>query len=274
MKGFPLLLVLLLVLGCSPTPRPQKPTVLVSVLPQAWFVERIGGKGVDVEVMIPPGANPATYEPTMRQMQAVSRASVYVTVGHPGFPFEKTWLGPILRQGPKLRIVDGSAGAKRLEGDPHVWVAPSSVRVMARNIADALVELQPEREEEIRANLQAALEEVDAADRNLRQALQGHRGERFFVFHPTWGYLAEEYGLEQVAVEHAGREPSAGELSGLIERARREKVKVIFVQPQFPKESAEILARDLGARVVSLDPLARNWPETLRQVAEAFREAL
>lgn len=261
-------------LGCSAPPPPQRPVVLCSVLPQAWFVERLAGERVQVEVMIPPGASPATYEPTVQQMQAASRASLYIKVGHPAFPFEATWLEPLLKQGQGLRQVDSSAGLERLEGDPHVWVSPGCVRIMARNIAQALEELLPAEREVLKANLQALLAEIDAVDRELQESLKDLRGTRFYAFHPAWGYLAREYGLEQVAIEEEGQEPSAGRLSEILEQARRDGVRVLFVQPQFSEASARVLAEDLGARVVPLDPLARDWPTTMRQVATAFRESL
>jgi zinc transport system substrate-binding protein len=249
-------------LGCSAPPPPQRP------------VERLAGERVQVEVMIPPGASPATYEPTVQQMQAASRASLYIKVGHPSFPFEATWLEPLLKQGQGLRQVDSSAGLERLEGDPHVWVSPGCVRIMARNIAQALEELLPAEREVLKANLQALLAEIDAVDRELQESLKDLRGTRFYAFHPAWGYLAREYGLEQVAIEEEGQEPSAGRLSEILEQARRDGVRVLFVQPQFSEASARVLAEDLGARVVPLDPLARDWPTTMRQVATAFRESL
>ena len=275
--GLALLLAALALLAgapaCSSPPPPQRPIVLSSVLPQAWFVERLAGDAVRVEVMIPPGASPATYEPSVQQMQAAARASLYVKVGHPSFPFEKTWLGPLLQQGRGLRQVDSSAGLEYLEGDPHVWVSPGCARVMSRNLASALEELLPDKREAIRANLVQLNREIDALDAELRQATQGHPGARFYVFHPAWGYLAREYGLQQVAVEQEGREPSAGQLAELVQRARRDGVRVVFVQPQFSQQSAQMLARDLQARVVPLDPLDRDWPATIRQFAAAFRES-
>ncbi len=259
--------------GCSSPPPSQRPVVLCSVLPQAWFVERLAGERVQIEVMIPPGASPATYEPSVQQMQAAARASLYIKVGHPSFPFEATWLEPLLKQGRELRQVDSSAGLELLEGDPHVWVSPGCARIMARNIAQALEELLPEDRKAIQANLQALLAEVDAVDRELQESLGSLRGTRFYAFHPAWGYLAREYGLEQVAVEEEGQEPSAGRLSELLEQARRDQIRVLFVQPQFSEASARMLAEDLGARILSLDPLARDWPATMRQVAAAFRES-
>lgn len=275
--GLALLLAALALLAgvpaCSSPPPPQRPIVLCSVLPQAWFVERLAGDAVQVEVLIPPGASPSTYEPSVQQMQSAARASLYVKVGHPSFPFEKTWLEPLLQQGRGLRQVDSSAGLEYLEGDPHVWVSPGCARIMSRNLAAALEELLPEKREAINANLARLNREIDALDAELRQATEGFRGSRFYVFHPAWGYLAREYGLQQVAVEQEGREPSAGQLADLVRRARRDRVRVIFVQPQFSQQSAQMLARDLDARVVALDPLAGDWAATIRQFAAAFRES-
>ena len=251
---------------------PSTPVVVVSVLPQAYFVERIAGDLVDVEVMIPPGASPATYEPTMEQMRAASDASVYVKVGHPGFPFERAWLDRLV--GGRTRVVDGSAGVARLEGDPHVWVAPANVRTMAANIERALAEVVPEHRATLEANLAAFEGDIDALDAELRGLLAPHRGERFFVFHPAWGYLAEEYGLVQVAVEHEHKSPSPAHLAEMIEEAREAGARVVFVQPQFPRTSAELIAREIGATVVTADPLARDWLANTREVGRRLAEAL
>jgi len=275
--GAALLLLALAVLvsasACSSHPAPSRPIVLCSVLPQAWFIQRLAGEAVQVEVMIPPGASPATYEPSVQQMQAASRASLYVKVGHPSFPFEKTWLDSILQQGRGMRQVDASEGLEYLEGDPHVWVSPGCARVMARNLATALAELLPQKRQEIQANLAHLNLEIDALDAELRLVTKDRHGERFYVFHPAWSYLAREYGLQQVAVEQEGREPSAGQLAGLIQQARGDRVRVVFVQPQFSQQSARMLARDLNARVVPLDPLGPDWPSMLRQFTAAFRDS-
>jgi zinc transport system substrate-binding protein len=270
-----LILVAMLLAGCRRGDETaRRPVVVVSVLPQAYFVERLAGERVQVEVMIPPGASPATYEPSMRQMQAVARASLYVKVGHPSFPFERAWLDRLLAGNEKVTLVDSSAGVPQLEGDPHVWLSPEAVRAMVRNIAAALLDDLPEHRREIEQRREALLRDIDVVDVEIRAALSSLKHRWFFVFHPAWGYFAREYDLEQVAIEQKGREPDARTLSALVARARAEGVRVIFAQPQFSTQSAEMVARAIGGRVVVIDPLARDWVVNMRRVAAAFREAL
>ena len=263
----------LAVVGCAaPAPAPR-PLVIVSVLPQRFFVERIAGERVDVEVLLPPGASPALYEPTLAQLEAISRASLWVAVGHPHFPFEATWLARIAERNPDLRLLKVGASDAAHGDDPHVWTSPRYGRVLARAIGASLAELLPEHRAELTSRAYALLDEIDALDRDLRAELAPARGSRFFVFHAAWGRLAEEYGLEQVSIEHGSREPGVYELAELIARARAERARVIFVQPQFDPQAALVLADEIGARVEVLDPLAYDWSANLRQVARQLAAA-
>jgi zinc transport system substrate-binding protein len=276
------------------------------VPPQAYLVERIGGPRVRVEVMIPPGASEATYSPNPRQMVALSRARLYVRVGHPAFLFEPQSIDPFLAAHPEIRVVDMSQGMDLIRtgeaeggeaprgffggrgegqeeghdhaaGDPHVWVAPGTVKVAARNIERALEDLDPAHAPLYRANLGHLLADVDALDRQIRTLLAGEagaRGRSFMVYHPAWGYFAREYGLRQIAVEAGGREPSARQLVALIALARREGVRAIFVQRGFARKSALVLAEEIGGRVVEVDPMDRDWLAGLANAARAFRGGL
>ena len=259
--------------GCTDRQESRLPVVAVSVAPQAYFVERIAGDLVEVVVMIPPGANPATYSPTVHQVQAVTGAALYLKVGHPGFPFERTWLDSMLSVESGIVVVDGSVGAACAADDPHPWVAPGGVRAMATNLTEALGRLLPNHVLELQSNLESLRGEIDELDREVREVLSGYAGRRFLVFHPSWGCFAEEYGLQQVAIEHEGKEPSPRELSDLIRSARDDGIRVVFVQPQSSTRAASTIADAIGGRVAALDPLARDWPQNLRQVAKTLRAA-
>lgn len=282
--------------------------VAVSVPPQGYFVERIGGGRVAVEVMVPPGSSYSTYSPTPRQMVSLSRAALYVKVGHPGFLFEAEHIDPFLAPAAArgtIAVVDMSEGMELLAGeaeggaadwhqgppglfggfaeehgheheggDPHVWVAPATVRTAAVNIAAALERADPAHAAEYRRRLRGFLAEIEALDAEIRRLLAGVEHRSFMVYHPSWGYFARQYGLEQVAIEAGGREPSAARLIQLVEQARREGVKVIFVQRGFARKSAEVLADEIGGRVVAVDPLDPDWPGSLRAAARAFRQAM
>ncbi len=263
--------VLAALLACS-AESVRRPAVVVSVLPQAWLVERLAGDLVTVEVMIPPGASHATYEPTMAQMRAVSRAGLYVKVGHPAFPFERAWLDRLLRENSVLLVVDASANIPQHPGDPHIWTSPDAMRQMASTVGNALADLLPDRRDELERNRTALIEEIATLDQELRRTLAGAEGRSFLVFHPAWGYFAEHYGLRQVAIEERGKEPGPLRLARLIEWARQEKVRAVLVQPQFSHMSAELIAREIGAELVTVDPLSRDWPASLRGAARAIAD--
>ena len=301
------LLALFALFGACAAPGPPAPSsrriqVAVSVPPQGYLVERIGGPRVAVEVMIPPGASHSTYSPSPRQMIALSDARLYVEVGHPAFLFETAHILPFLASRPGIRVVDMSRGMdlilngegagegeRRAEpkgffgreedhdhagGDPHVWVAPSSVEAAAVEIARSLSELDPRHRAEYRANLAGLLADVDALDREIRSLLRGESRRAFLVYHPAWGYFAREYGLTQIAIESGGREPSAARLIALVEQARRAGVRAVFVQRGFATKSAEVVAAEIGARVVVVDPMGRDWLAEMRRAAHAFRGAV
>lgn len=251
--------------------------VFVSVPPQAGLVERLGGDQVEVEVMVPPGRSPATYEPTPRQMARLARARLYVRVG---VPFERGFIGGLRQSHPELRIVDQRAGValltsdgKPLAGkdtnaaDHHVWLDPKRLGKQAANIAGGLEAVDPERAGSYRANLKRLQTKLEALDARLTLLLAPFRGEELFVFHPAYTYFAASYGLEQVAVETGGKEPSARRLAALIERARRAGARVVFVQPQFSKKSARLVAEAIGGTVVPMDPLARDVIANLEAMA-------
>lgn len=256
--------------------------VAVSVPPQAFFVERLGGEHVRVEVMVPPGTSPDSYEPTPQQVLALARARLYVAVGHPGFTFETAHLGRLLADRPALPVVDMAEGIAFLPleepghggSDPHVWVAPATVRVAAANIARGLAAADPAHAAVYRENLNRFEGEIEALDRFIHSRLDGLPHRRFWVYHPAWGYFAAEYGLEQVALEEEGKEAGPARLVGLVEQARREGVRTLFVQQGFSDKSARLIAGEIGARLVVLDPLAYDWLDNLRRVTFALEEAL
>lgn len=259
--------------ACSAGDRDARPVVAVSVLPQAWFVERIAGDRVRVVVMLPPGANPATYEPGFRELAAATGASLIVSVGHPAFPFEAAWIEAIVHEAPRAQRVDASKGIDGDALDPHVWVSPRHARRMAQNLHAALVALLPREREALDVNAGALLAEIDAVDAELRARLSTRRGDRFLVVHPAWGYLARDYGLVQWAIEAGGREPGARALAERIAEARAAGIPVVFAQPQFDSTAAELVAAEIGARVEWIDPLAPDWAANLRRVGGLLAEA-
>ena len=268
-----LLLVVAWLVGCArPKPSDPRPVVVASLLPLGYFMDRLAPGSVKTEILIPPGANPHTHEPGMLQIRELATASLFVKVGHPKFPFEQVWQERLVATRPTLRVVDGFAGVPRHDEDPHVWLSPRAVRRLVENVAGPLRELLPAEHDAITRRQGEVLADIAEVDRELRAALAGLKSRRFLVFHPDWGYFAEEYGLEQVDIEQQAREPRS--LSLVTGRARADGVRVIFVSPQMSRQSAELVARDIGARVEVIDPLAYDWVKNMRLVKAAFQRAL
>lgn len=258
--------------------------VAVSVLPLAGFAERVGGERVSVQTLVGPGQNPHSFEPTARQIEELTRARLFWRVG---LPFEEAWIGRLQGRSADLRILDARAGlglpithgdahddAHPEHGhDPHVWTSPRLVRAMVSSLAEALAELDPDGAADYRARAAALSAELEGLDAELRQTLAPLRERRFLVYHPAWGAFAADYGLEQIAIERDGKEPGARGLAELASRAQAEGLRVIFVQPQSSPRSAQVLAREIGARIVTVDPLARDQAGNLRALARALAEA-
>ena len=271
----------------------------VSIAPQQYFVQKIGGNLVDVSVLVPPGADPHTYEPKPRQMAELAKTAVYFAVG---IDFEKAWMKKIAATNPGLRIVQTDAGIEKValaehrheharepldalsrdkthhrnQGapDPHIWLSPPLVKVQAGHIRDALNAVDSANRTRYEENHTAFLLEIEALDADLKTLFAGSLGARFMVFHPSWGYFAEAYGLQQVPIEIEGKDPKPAQLKELIHHARENGIQVIFVQPQFSTKSAEMISREIGGQVIYADPMAANWAENLREVALKFKAAL
>ncbi len=266
-----------------------RPTVAVSIPPQAWLVGRIAGGHVRVITLLSPGDDPHTYQPSDAQVTGVMRARVYLRIG---VPFEAgKWAKAIessgrvkvvdVQQGITLRTIEahehddhGHLASGQPAPDPHVWLSPKLLKVQARNVGRALAEADPDHAADYRTNLAELEAELDRLDGELAGILRPVRGRAFIVFHPAWGYFADTYGLHQVAIEVEGKEPADRELTELKEQAERIGARVVFVQLQISGRSADAVARAIGGRTERLDPLAEDVPANLRSAARAIAAAL
>jgi zinc transport system substrate-binding protein len=240
--------------------------------------------------MVRPGFNPHTYDPTPQQISALAAAVLYVRTG---VPFENAWMERIRSANPGMEVLDAREGISLRaldahsdnahgrgaahnddEQDPHVWTSPPLVRHMVGVIRDKLSALDPAHAAEFARNHDAFVAELDALDRDLHELLDPLPSRRFMVFHPAWGYFADTYGLTQVSIEREGKEPGARSLATLIDQAKRERIKVVFVQPQFDKRSATQVAQAIGGVVVAVDPLASDYIDNLRRVGREFAGVL
>ena len=279
------------VLRAAPAERTGERTkVFVSIEPQAFFVERVGGEHVDVEVLLPAGQSPRSFEPLPRQLAGLARARVFFRIG---VPYEDRMLSKIssvlaglevldTRQGIEFRHLEehedhaSSPGSAHSGGspDPHIWLDPMLVKIQAKNICEGLGRIDPDHAGTYRSNLLAFQQELDELDARIAGMLAPFKGRAVYVFHPAYGYFTERYGLRQVAVETGGREPSARELAELIKRMREDSVKVIFIEPEFSGTVVNALQNALDCSVVRINPLARDYIRNLEQMAESISRAL
>jgi len=275
-------------------------SVFVSIQPQAYFVERIGGGRVSVSILVPPGKNPATYSPTPFQMSKLSKAKIFFRIG---VPFENTLMPKIKSSAKKLEIVDTRKGIhlRSISGgpdqpdmkknykqiheehghghettgaDPHIWLNPLLVKMQAETIYKNLVRLDPDGKDHYLGNLKIFGNDLEKLNNRISEALAPIKGSVIFVFHPAFGYFCDAYGLRQMAVEMEGKAPKIKELSRFIKLAKNKNVRVIFVQPQFDRNAARKIAGAIKGAVISLDPLSRNYIQNLEEMADKVFRAL
>lgn len=284
--------------------------VFVSIPPQKWLVEAVGGENVPVEVLVRAGQDPHTFEPLPRQVAALSRATIWYVMG---LEFEKQLLPKVQAVAPQLEIVDMSRDVAKItmsetdhghedaehgheaaehgtenadhdvDGghdheaevvDPHVWLSPLNLQVMIRTVAETLVAADPDNAASYGQRQRTADAGLAELHQQLHEMLAPYAGSSFFVFHPSFGYFAQAYGLVQEPVEVQGKSPSPRQLAALVAKAKEKQVKIIFAQPQFDPKSAQAVAMAIGGRVVPLDALALDIPANLRLMASQIRDAL
>jgi len=258
---------------------------VVSILPlRALVAELSGNEPEAIDVIVGPGATPALYEPTARQMVGLSRARALFVVG---VPFETTFLPRVRARFSDLRIVDVAAGMERdelpevghedhghaHELDPHLWTDPQRVLRMIDTIAVALAELEPDEARAIAMRRDAMRARWEALDREIEAATEDVQPRVIAVFHPAFGYFAARYGFLQVAVQAGGTEAGARHMTDLARRVRELGVDRLFVQPQFSPQRARTIARSLGVEVVEIDPLDPDTPGMLRRLASLLAGA-
>ncbi|MHB8791604.1 MAG: metal ABC transporter solute-binding protein, Zn/Mn family [Desulfobulbaceae bacterium] len=268
---------------CTPlaagTAAPTSPLrIFVSILPAEYLAERVGGDRVLVETLVQPGHNPHTYVPTPRQMARLAGARLYFRIG---IPFETPLIAKLRRSVPGLNIVDLQEGIDLLQLeepdeehhdhaddlDPHSWLDPNLALKQAQQIHATLLIIDPGGREEYDRNLAALADDLRELDQTLRTILAPYAGQTIYVFHPAYGYFCRAYNLKQKAINVLGKETGARHLARLIEEAKKDGVRVIFVQPQFSEKTAATIARSIGGSVVALDPLSRDYLANMKAMA-------
>jgi len=264
-------------------------TVAVTILPQKQFVERIAGEHAKVIVLVPPGASPHTYEPTPGQLAEVSSADVYVKVGS-GIEFERAWMDKIAGLNPAMKVVDSSNGIGLLESqgddeeeeghshasheepgtDPHIWLSLKNAQIMAKNTYEGLAAADPRHATEYRANADSFIRELDDLDTSIARDVAARNISSFMVYHPAWSYFARDYGLVQIPIEAEGKEPTATGVQNLIRQAKEKNITIVFASPEYTTRSAEVIADEIGGRVVLVSPLEEDYLKNMKNAARAF----
>lgn len=254
--------------------------VFVSVPPQAYIAETIGGNHVNVHVLVKSGQDPHTFEPTPQQIVSLSKTQLFLKVG---IPFESQFLSKISSNNKKLKIIDTTLGINKNilhnhtnhpEEDPHIWLSPPLIKIQAENILKAYIDASPEYTKNFQKNYTQFTKEIDAAHEKIQKTLQPFKGQSFYVFHPAFSYFANTYGLNQRSIEFEGKIPTPKYLLQIIKQAKSENINIIFVQPQYDKNSAKTIAQAINGVIVEMDPLAKNILENLANMADKIKKQI
>lgn len=284
MKRVVFLLIIAATLSCGRhDTRSGEKIITVSIAPFRYFVEAIGGNDFTVNVMVPPGADPHVYEPYPDQVTRLSRSSGYISDGY--LDFEITWLERFyeinstmkrLSLADSINLISSSHGRGDNEGgvDPHFWVSPRSGLIIASEIKNFLAGLNPSRIDIYQANYDSLYLKIDSLDKKAERLFSSVSSKAFMIFHPNLTYLARDYDLEQIPVEYEGKEPSPSKMKNLIDSGRKYNIKEIFVQREFDERSAETIARQLGASLVTIDPLSGDWLHSTSYLINAVYNSL
>lgn len=259
----------------------ERKIVSVSLLPQKYFVKAISGDSVNINVMIPPGASHSSYEPTPRQMNLLSKSQAYFESGH--LDFEFAWMSRFEGANPNMKVYDVSKGIELISGsqshnhetshkhdqtgetgtDPHMWMSPKNVKIIASNILNSLSELYPSDTGFFLENYKTFLAEVDSIDNLFSRDSSQLKGLNFIIYHPALGYLARDYGMEQIVLQFEGKEPPPAHIKEIIDISREKNIRTVFVQKQFSIDNSRSLAKEINAEIIPIDPMDEDWKEQM-----------
>lgn len=259
--------------------------VFASILPLQYFTDQITGKSYTCEVMVPPGVGPETYNPTPRQMAEMSKAGAYFANGFLGF--EEAYLDKFQSINPGLTFINTSTGVNLIQAeghshgdiqhekgvDPHTWSSPDGAKIIARNIFDGMVKIDPANKEKFQANLDRLLAKIDSVDGAVKTILTNIPSRTFMVFHPALGYYARQYGLEQLSIEFEGKVPTPRHVQNIVLQAKAQKIAYVMIQKEFDVENAEIISNETGSKIIQIDPLAYDWPTEMISLARKMAAA-
>ncbi|GHT05567.1 zinc ABC transporter substrate-binding protein [Bacteroidia bacterium] len=270
--------IVLLCMACSNRTE-QGNRITVTIEPQRYFAEQLVDSLFEITTMVPLGNSPESYDPSPRQMTQLAESKAYFCIGHIGF--ENAWLDRLKQNNPHLLFFDNSQGIhyslhdeeethshSHAAIDPHTWMSPKEVRIIVQNMFKALVEIDPEHTPVYQANLEKLIREIDETDQMVQSYLSRSSQKAFIIYHPALTYFARDYGLTQYAIELDGKEPSPEQLKKLTDTAKAENIKTVFIQQEFDRKNAEIIARETGCRLVVINPLSYQWKEEVVRIAK------
>ena len=263
--------------GASEEPPPgqdERAIVAVSILPIAGIVDALlPPESARISVLVPAGASPHSFEPGIGQLKQVQSATVVLEVGHPALVWERGWLEGLL-SGTEAVRVRLAEGCDVIEDDPHVWLDPGCLQIMAERAAGALITAFPENSGEMRTRLDSLRTRIRDSEAEIRDRLADRRGRSFLVQHPAWGYFARAFEMEQISIlSHGSSDRGSARLAAVIDRAKRENLHIVIVQPQVNPEAAQVVAREIGAEIRQVDPMARSPLEALESITLAVLDA-
>ncbi len=283
-------ILILLLAGCAsapqakPTPAkpaPAKPLVAVALVPQASFVKAVAGDLVDIAIMIPAGKSPGNYEPTPQEMERFSRSSVYFAIG---IPTEKASILPKTKDlNPKLKIISMNDEVKKVyperefapgKRDGHIWLSPKRAKVMVEIIARELSLLDPQNKAVFATNAKKYIDQLDQLDQRIKTSLSKLTNKIFIVYHPAFGYFADDYGLTMLALEKDGKDITASDLGKIVDEAKQKKIKVVFYQAEIDSQQTKAFAESIGGHAEQVAPLAADYINNLDKTAQTFAKIM
>ncbi len=275
----------LLLLSCQSNQKKEKDTLTVTIEPQRFFLEEIVGDKFSVKTLVPPGSSPETYEPAPSAMVNLGNSKLYFKVGFLGY--ENAWSDKLKANNPDVKIIDCSEGIELIYGehhhdhdnghshehegeavDPHVWSSPKNALKFSQNMLDAVIEMDKENADFYRVNFEKLSEKIRQTDATIASMLDTVSNRSFIIYHPALSYFANDYGLHQHSIEFEGKNPSPAQMRNLIDLSEKENIQVVFIQQEFDKKNAEVIAKEIGAESFTINPLAYEWDKELMRIAK------
>lgn len=266
--------------------------VSVAIVPQRTFVKAVGGDLVDVEVMIPPGYSPTNYQPTPKQMSKLSESQIYFSIG---VPTEKSNIVPMIEGlDENIKVVHLEDKVRKIYPDrifdeehehdlkeqdhkgrdPHIWLSPKRVKIMVDEIKNELVELDPDNKQIYEKNAMDYISKLDEVDKEIKNIISDVSKQSFIIYHPSFGYFADDYNLNMVAIEEDGKETTAKRLKEVIDFAKENNIKFVFYQEEFDSKQAETIASEISGKSIQVSPLSPDYIENLKHISDKFKEVL